>query len=218
MRVFVAIAFIAQSATAAWGFGSYTYDSTTSRDVVVEVGPPSPPYVTPSPSPPPSASPAPPPQPVPPPAPPPPDPPSPPPVPVCWYRGTRVDIKYCGLPPPPTPSPPPPPPPSPYPPPPPYYTWGNGTNATSFEEPDLYTMNMLFLGGCCTVLGIAAYSYAKEGDPSSIAGAASRNVRIIGGGGTMPPPSGPATPIEPKKAYGKLPKSMRGVPKPPVMV
>jgi len=99
------------------------------------------------------------------------------------------------------------------PPPPPYYIWGNGTNATAFAEPDLYTMNMVYLGGCATLVGAAAYAYAKEGDPTSVAGAATRSVRVIAGQ-SLPPPSAKTAPIDAKSAYSKLPKSTRGVTKP----
>mmetsp|Transcript_24706 Transcript_24706/g.77635 ORF Transcript_24706/g.77635 Transcript_24706/m.77635 type:complete len:116 (+) Transcript_24706:715-1062(+) len=109
---------------------------------------------------------------------------------------------------------PPPPPPSPMPPPPPYFLWGNGTNATGFAEPDLYTMNMLYLGCCVSIVGAAAYSYAKAGDPSSTAGAATRSVRVLIGQ-SMPPPSGKTAPVNAKSAYSKLPKPQNGIPKPP---
>lgn len=100
------------------------------------------------------------------------------------------------------------------PPPPPYFLWGNGTNATGFAEPDLYTMNMLYLGCCATIVGAAAYSYAKAGDPSSTAGAATRSVRVLIGQ-SMPPPSGKTAPVNAKSAYSKLPKPQNGIPKPP---
>lgn len=185
---------------------SYTYDKdeALSREIYITL-PPSPPYTVPPPKPPPSASPLPPPLPSPPPGPPPPDPPSPPPVPECWYRGQKVDSSFCVNPPPPMPSPPPPPPPSPMPPPPPYFLIGNGTNTTSFEEPDLYVLNVVYLGGCATLIGAAAYSYAQEDNPGSVAGTAARSFRAALPDREMKA-SKKVAPAAPRAAYGKLPK------------
>lgn len=198
-----------------FGQGTYSYDPATAVerefDGIAAASfdvPPPPPWTAPSP----------------PPSPPPPSPPKPPPEPACWYRGRKVDYSYCVAPPPPQPNPPPPPPPSPEPPPPPVYLWctvdENSTNsscanATVWEDPDLYTLNMIFLGSCASALGLAAYAYSKEGDPTSVAGAATRNFKLaVGAPTTLTDPIPGGKPTTKTKAYAGLPKSYKSAPKP----